>query len=228
MIQDNNIIWQGNEITNDEITRFINTYYKPLSGYLARLREEGERDEIPIILKSTEIYLNTLTGILRPKKILEIGTAIGYSAIYFATSCEDADVFTCEKDEEMYGEAYVNVKNSPCAKRIHTFLGDGEEIINSLYEKDERNFDLVFIDAAKSHYLRFFQSAMKLCRKGSVIISDNIFMHGMTVYYDMEKYRKHRQNVIKMRGYLDYICNEPKVDTSLLAVGDGIAVTVIK
>lgn len=222
----------GNRITNDEVTDFINDYYKPLSLEFDILRKYGEFHNVPIILKETENYLNTFLDLIKPKKILEIGTAIGYSALYFASKCKDAEVYTVEKDEAAYEEAkdiisnFIDVKNID--SKIYTFVGDGEEVIETLYKEGDKDFDLIFIDAAKSHYLRFFKAALNLSKKGTVIICDNVLMHGMTVYYDIEKYRKHRTNVKRMREFIDYIMESDSLETSLLAIGDGMSISIVK
>lgn len=216
------------KVTNDKVTEFLRGYYKPLNEDLARLRAYGEEHNVPIILKETELYLNTLLEMYKPKKILEIGTAIGYSSIYFASVCEDAEIYTIEKDEEVSKQAEANIQDFGLQSRITCLVGDGEEQIEELYRRGICDFDFVFIDAAKSHYTRFLQSSLSVCKVGAVILSDNIMQHGMTVYYDIEKYRKHRTNVRKMREYLDFVCSDKRLNTSLMAIGDGVALSIYK
>lgn len=216
------------KVTNDKVTAFLRSYYKPINDEMAELREYGEENNVPIILKETELYTNTLLELYRPKKILEIGTAIGYSSIYFATVCEDAEIYTIEKDPKIVKMAEENIAKFGLQSRITCLEGDGEEQIEELYRRGICDFDFVFIDAAKSHYTRFLQSALSVCKVGAVILSDNIMQHGMTVYYDIEKYRKHRTNVRKMREYVDFVCNDKRLNTSLMAIGDGVALSIYK
>ena len=213
-------------ILNEEVTAFINQYYKSPNGQLAEMREFAEKEIVPIILKETEIYLNTLLPMIKPKKILEVGTAIGYSAIYFAIMCPDAEIFTIEKSEEAYNIALKNIEDAGFSDRIHCFLGDGEEQIEKMREEGEENFDLVFLDAAKSHYRRFTDSAIKICKDKAVILSDNIMQHGMTAVEVFLQYRKHRTNIRRMREFVEYISTDSKFRTSVLSIGDGIAVSI--
>ena len=218
------VIGLGSRVTNDEVTDFIRGYYKPIDPYLSKIRAEGEANKVPIILKETENYLNTFLYMFKPKRILEVGTAIGYSAMYFAASIPEAEVYTIEKDEDMYIKAKENIEKSPWAERIHQYLGDGSEIMDQL----SPSFDLIFLDGAKSHYDRFTESGLRLCKSGSIIVADNVLMHGMTVYYNVEKYRKHRTNVKKMRGYLDSLLSDERMESSIMAIGDGLTVSIVK
>ncbi|MBR3756599.1 MAG: class I SAM-dependent methyltransferase, partial [Firmicutes bacterium] len=154
-------------ITNDKVTEYICRYYHPVNEDLAHLREIGERDNVPIILKETEMILTTLLNLKRPAKILEIGTAIGYSSIYFATVCPDAEVYTIEKNEQMLQAARHNIAESGLENRIHSLFGDGQEQIEKLASQGITGFDFVFIDAAKSHYRRFFDAAVSVSVPGA-------------------------------------------------------------
>lgn len=215
-------------ITNDLVTEYINGYYKPASESLAALREVGENDRVPIILKETEIWLNSLFALKKPVKILEIGTAIGYSSLYFADRCPDAEIYTIEKDEAAFLAAKHNIAAAGMTERIHSLLGDGQEQIEKLRDQGINGFDFIFIDAAKSHYKRFLLAALEVAAPGALIVSDNILQRGMTASSDYDKYKKHRTNMRKMREYVDYICTEPLLDTSLMSIGDGIAVSIYR
>lgn len=215
-------------ITNDDVTNYIHGYYKPLNQALMDLRLTGEKDRVPIIQRETEMYMNTVLKIYKPKKILEIGTAIGYSSSYFATICPDSEVFTIEKDEYAYNAANHNISELKLSDRIHTYLGDGQQIIDKFSDENITDFDLVFIDAAKSHYKRFMEAALKICQNGAIIISDNIFQRGMTVDSKYDLHDKHRTNIKKMREYVDFICCQREFDTSIMAIGDGLALTIYR
>lgn len=215
-------------ITNDIVTSYINGYYRPASEELSALREMGEADRVPIILKETESYLNTLLALTKPSKILEIGTAIGYSALYYAQKCPDAEIFTIEKDEAMIQAARHNIRAFGKEEQIHSLFGDGQEQIEKLRDLGETGFDFVFIDAAKSHYKRFLEAALSVCRPGAVIVSDNILQKAMTASDSYDPGHKHKTNIRKMREYVEYISNAGELTTSLLAVGDGIAVSIYR
>lgn len=215
-------------ITNDLITEYLNSYYRPASDELAELRAAGEADRVPIILRETEMYLNTLLALVRPVKILEIGTAIGYSALYYSEKCPNAEIYTIEKDEIMLRAARHNIEAFGRQQQVHSLFGDGQEQIEKLRDQNIRDFDFVFIDAAKSHYKRFLDGALSVCRPGAVIVSDNILQKGMTASDIYDVHQKHKTNIRRMREYVDYISFDLTLETSLLSVGDGIAVTIYR
>lgn len=215
-------------ITNDIVTEYLTGFYKPVNEELSTLREIGEKDRVPIILKETEMYLNTLLPLVKPKKILEVGTAIGYSALYYASVCPDAEIYTIEKDETALYAARHNISAAGKEGQIHTIFGDGQEQIEKLRDQGISGFDFVFIDAAKSHYKRFLDAALSVCCDGAVILSDNILQKAMTASDIYDPQNKHKTNIKRMREYLDYITNDKTLQTSLLSVGDGLAVTVYR
>lgn len=215
-------------ITNDLVTEYLNGFYRPVSEELALLRRIGEKDGVPIILKETETCLNLLLTLHHPSKILEVGTAIGYSALYYAERCPDAEIFTIEKDEAAFQAAKHNIDAAGKSSQIHCLLGDGQEQIEKLRDQGTNEFDFIFIDAAKSHYRRFLDAALTVSREGALIVSDNILQKAMTCSDTYDTQKKHKTNIRKMREYVDYISREPSLETSLLAVGDGLAVTVYR
>ncbi|MDD6043519.1 MAG: O-methyltransferase [Eubacteriaceae bacterium] len=215
-------------ITNELVENYITKYYRPVNESLEQLRLVGEKDHVPIIQRDTENVLNSYLKLKQPKRILEIGTAIGYSAIYFATVCKDSEVYTIEKDEIMRQAALNNFQESGLNDRIHSLFGDGQEQIEKLQDQGIKDFDFVFVDAAKSHYKRFLEAALKVCSNNALIISDNILMRGMTASDDFDEHRKHKTNIRKMREYIDFICTQEDLETSLLAVGDGLGITIYR
>lgn len=215
-------------ITNDLVTEYLNRFYSPLSEELGALRAMGEADRVPIILKETEQCLSFLLALKQPRKILEIGTAIGYSSIFFAHRCPEAEIYTVEKDEAAYQAAKHNVAAFRLTDRIHCFLGDGQEQVEKLRDRGADGFDFVFIDAAKSHYKRFLETALSVCARDALIVSDNILQKAMTVSDQYDPQKKHKTNVKKMREYVDYICRSRELETSLLSTGDGLAVSIFR
>ena len=210
------------------VTKYITDKYKPADDRLVPFRNVGERDRIPIILKETESFLSMLLKLSKPGKIFEIGTAIGYSAAFFAISCPDALVYTVEKDEYAFNAARANIRNAGVQDRVKLFLGDGQEIADKLRDDGDTGFDLVFIDAAKSHYRRFLDSVLDIVSDEAVIVSDNILEHGMTADEKFDPKNKHRTNIYGMRSYINYLCRDKHFDTTLMTIGDGMAVTMYK
>lgn len=217
-------------ITNDKVTEYINQYYEAVTEGLAELRKQSEQEKVPIILKETESFLKVFLGITKPERILEIGCAVGYSSMFFNAAC-GAEVVTIEKSDEMYEKAVSNIKKLGFSDKITVLKGDGEEVMKLLWEQtDSENdgFDLVFIDAAKSHYKRFLEAALPLCRKNAVIIADNVLFKARVVSDEYDPAGKHRTNVRKLREFTDFINNDDRFETSVIACGDGISVTRLK
>lgn len=214
-------------IINDKVTEYIDELYKPLTQDLEILRKKAEEENIPIILKDTETLLLNLIRISNPKRILEIGSAVGYSSSCFATIYEETEIVTIEYNEETYIKAINNIKKMGLSDKIKVYLGDGSEVIEKLYKEGCEPFDMVFIDAAKSHYKRFWDAAIKLCKQNSIIISDNVLMRAMTVSSEYDKRGRHKTNIRKMREYIQYINSLDYCQTSILPVGDGLAISVV-
>jgi predicted O-methyltransferase YrrM len=215
-------------IPSHELNReFIKDQYKPISPFLGDLRDTCRKEDIPLIRKDTEMILRFLAGLIKPENILEIGTAIGYSAILLAEACKEASIYTVEKDEAAFKRAEHNIISAGLDGRIHVLFGDGEEKIEELEESGfEKRFDLIFIDASKSHYKRFLQAALDLAEDRALIISDDIFQHGYTVSPDRDPKAKHATNRKRMLEYLDYITGTDYLETTLLETGDGLALSL--
>lgn len=214
-------------ITNDIVTEYINGFYQPASPELGTLRLEAEAEKVPIILKETESFLRVMLSITAPKRILEIGCAVGYSAMFF-TAVTGAQVVTIEKDPEMAAKASANIKRLGYEDKIRIVEGDGEEGVHALFEQGEEPFDMVFIDAAKSHYKRFLEASWKLCRPGTVVISDNVLFKARIASDIYDPTGKHKTNIKKMREYVEFITSDPRMETSIIACGDGVSVSKIK
>lgn len=213
-----------NNITNQKVSDFIDQLYKPFSKELAQLRDESELRKIPIITKDSETLLESLIRISKANDILEIGTAIGYSAIFFASCGENINVKSIEIRELSVEQARVNVEKFNLSDRITVINGDASHILQDLTTK----FDIVFIDAAKGQYKQFFDLCLKNTHKGSIIVSDNILYKGITASEDFLTGRRNKTIMRRMREYIEYITNLDFAHTSILPVGDGIGITIIK
>ena len=214
-------------ITNPQVTDYMNGFYKAASPELDALRRQAETDDVPIILKETEDYLNTLLAMVKPKRILEIGTAVGYSAAYFAVK-SGADVVTIEKGEDVHLTAKSNIEALGLTGQVRLYCGDGEEETMKLLEAGEESFDLVFIDAAKSHYKRFLDAALKLSHPGTVIVADNVLFQAKTVSDEYDPSGKHKTNIRRLREFIEYVYDHPALETSLTSCGDGLTISVVK
>lgn len=213
-------------ITNDKVTEYLDSYYQPLDEELAAFRARNEENGVPLILRETESYLAMMLKILKPRHILEIGTAYGYSAIFFARSCPDARITTIDRGQRMIPIATKNFEEWPEGERIDFRTGDAREILDDMiFNKDKDDlYDFVFIDAGKSHYKEFFDRAEQLCAPGTVIVCDNILMRGWIVDRSYEGGKRHRTNIKYMKQFIEYINEREDLTVSMLSSGDGLAV----
>lgn len=190
---------------------------------LERIKIKALEEHIPIIMDDT---LEVIEKVLRsnpPKRILEIGTAVGYSAMCFSDFLdENGKIDTIERDEQRIKEAKINIENVGVKEKINIYEGDAVEILPTLNEK----YDMVFIDAAKGKYPFFLHQALRMINKDGIIFADNILYKG----YVMSDYNKHKQRtaVRNLREYIKEVSENPDLETEILEVGDGLAISKIK
>ena len=187
------------------------------------IKEKALEDHIPIIMDDTlEVIEKTLSE-NKPKRILEIGAAVGYSAICFTEYLAEGGIIeTIERDEERIAEAKENFKRAEVADKVILHEGDAVEILPTLNEK----FDMVFIDAAKGKYPFFLKEALRMLDDNGIIFADNIIYKG----YVMSDYNKHKQRtaVRNLREYIKETTENPNLETEILEVGDGLAISKLK
>lgn len=212
-----------NEINNEKIVKYINDIYinNKVSEDVEKLRTYGEDNNIPIIHREVQEFIKTILKIYKPKKILEIGTAIGFSSIFFASNTPEASITTIELSDDMVEIASKNIIDYGFDDRIEILKGNALEIIPQLTDK----YDFVFIDAAKGQYIKFFELIEDKLSDKAVIISDNILFRGMVGDDDLVKRRK-ITIVKRLRKYLDLLVKKQDYTTSILQIGDGVALTV--
>lgn len=186
---------------------------------LKKIKELALENHIPIIMDDTLEVIEKILKEENPKRILEIGTAVGYSASCFVRVCPDVIVDTIELNEERYNEALVNLKNIGIENNVNVYLGNAVEILPTL----NNNYDIVFIDANKGKYPVFLQEAIRMINNNGLIIADNVLYKG----YVMSDYNKHKQRtaVRHLREYLKEATENEMLETEILEVGDGLAIT---
>lgn len=214
-------------ITNQKVTDYITAFYQPLNASLAELRKQSESDGIPLILRETEMLFRTILPMRPYKRVLEIGTAYGYSSLFFAHLMPECRITTVELSDTNYQIAKDNVWEQNMEDRIEIIHGDGISVLDRLIQEGNREqepFDLIFIDAAKSHYMEFFQRAEKICGDNGVIICDNILMKAFLVDPELDRKRRHRTSVKRMDDFLNYIFERKDLNASLLSCGDGLLI----
>ena len=188
---------------------------------LEEIKEYALERHIPIIMDDTlQVIINKMKD-RKVEKILEIGTAVGYSAICFSKLLEDGGkIDTIERDEEKIKEAKENIKIAKNNIKINILEGDAVEILPTLNEK----YDMIFIDAAKGKYPFFLKESLRLLDDNGVIFADNILYKG----YVMSDYNKHKQRtaVNHLREYIKLVTEDENLNTEILEVGDGLGITV--
>lgn len=187
------------------------------------IKEHAIERHIPIIMDDTLNVIEERLRVRRTNRILEIGTAVGYSAICFSEFLEPNGIIdTIERDEERIKEAKENIKIIDNNKKINIYEGDAVEILPTINEK----YDMIFIDAAKGKYPFFLEQALRLLKKDGIIFADNILYKG----YVMSDYNKHKQRtaVTHLREYIKLTTEDPQLNTEILEVGDGLAITTMK
>ena len=190
---------------------------------LERLKEKALEDHIPIIMDDTLQKIEEIIKECNPKRILEIGTAVGYSASCFAkVSNEECLIDTIELDEERANEAIKNIEVIGFSNRINVIKGNAVEILPNL--KDE--YDIIFIDANKGKYPVFLKEGIRLCKNGGYILADNVLYKG----YVMSDYNKHKQRtaVRHLREYIAEINENAFLESEILEIGDGLAISKVK
>lgn len=219
-------------ITNEKVTEYIERKYSPINQKLWRMRLDAENQYIPIVQRDVESMLINYLNILQPARILEVGTAIGYSAIIMSETVHDAKIVTLERSEDMFQAASENIKKFEKEANIEIRFGDAMDSLRAIKEQVKsgqmETFDFVFIDAGKSHYQDFWNEIIEMVHPGSVIFGDNILMRGMTVDNMFDPKDKHRTNIKRMREFIDMITGDERYQTALLPVGDGVTVSYIK
>lgn len=211
-------------IVPDYIEDYIRGLLPEETPFLERLRLIAETNHVPIIFPEVRNYLEILIQTHQIKSILEIGTAVGYSAGVFAHAMgKDGHVTTVERDDRMIVQARENIAKMGYEKRIRLIQGDAQETAASL----TGTFDMIFLDGGKGHYIHLLEDCLRLLKPGGLIVSDNVLYKGMIATNELVIRRK-ITIVKRMRKYLDAISHDPRLMTTVLPLGDGLAVSYKK
>ena len=189
---------------------------------IKEIEKYAEENNIPIMQKDGIEFLTKYIKENKIKNILEIGSAIGYSSIMMALVDNDIKVTTIERDKERYNLAVKNINEFNLNDRINIILGD------ALDTNIEGTYDLIFIDAAKSQYIKFFEKYELNLKQGGVIVTDNLSFHGLVEDESKTTNRNTKQLVRKIRKYIDYLKENTNYETQFYKLGDGIAISIKK
>ena len=213
-------------IVNERIVSYIHSLEKTNSEVLEKIEEQAHIDNVPIIRKEMESFLRVMLYIKKPKRILELGTAVGYSAILMSECIdEDGKITTIENYEKRIVEAKKNIELSGKGQIIELLEGDATEVMKTL---PSQQFDFVFMDAAKAQYIYFLPEVLRLMKKGAVLITDNVLQEGDLIESRLVVERRDRTIHKRMREYLEVVKNHEELETSIVPIGDGITISVKK
>ena len=211
-------------IVDQRYVDYINSLEKELPPYLEELEQYALQTEVPIIRKEMQSFLKTLLKMNKPKQILEVGTAIGFSALLMKEFMPaDGQITTIEKYEKRIPVARANFEAHGDG-RITLLEGDAMEILAGL----TGSYDMIFMDAAKGQYIHFMPDVLRLLAPGGVLLSDNVLQDGDIIQSRYAVTRRNRTIHTRMREYLYELKNNESLVTSIIPLGDGIALSVKK
>lgn len=205
-------------VVKDEIVEFMRHRQEQVTGSLKELENFARKENIPIIPHETVAYFRFLMGTIQPKNILEIGTAIGFSALLMANHAPNAKITTIDRNPEMIGFAKENFAKFDNRHQITLLEGDAVDVLSTLTE----TYDFVFMDSAKSKYIVFLPEILKHLEVGGVVVLDDIFQGGDIAKDIMEVRRGQRTIYRGLQRLFDATLNNPRLTASLVPLGDGI------
>lgn len=213
-------------IVDERIVTYMHSLEKKNNIVLEAIEQQAHVDGVPIIRKEMESFLRVMLAITKPKKILELGTAIGYSAILMSECLEkDGKIVTIENYEKRIVQAKENLLKAEKEQMIELLEGDAMEIMPTL---ESEQFDFVFMDAAKAQYINFLPEVLRLMKKGGILITDNVLQEGDIIQSKYVVRRRDRTIHKRMREYLEVIKNHEQLMTTIVPIGDGITMSVKK
>lgn len=211
-------------ITYDYITQYIRNTIPKTEGILKEMEDFAFKHHVPIVHPEVARLITVVAEMVSPSNILEIGTAIGYSAILLSQTLEPGGkIITIDRYEKMIKMARQNIKKANLEDTITIIEGDATQILPNL----EGQYDFIFIDAAKGKYLEFLPHCLRLAKAGGVIVSDNVLYKGMIASDELVVKRK-KTIVKRMRDYLTTISHHPQLESTIIPIGDGVAISYKK
>lgn len=210
-------------ITDERMSAFIDSFDTGLPQYLSDLREYALETNVPIVRPQMQNLMKVLLAMKKPMKILEVGTAIGFSALLMAEySPKECRITTIEKYEKRIPIARDNFKKYGRENQITLIEGDAIDVLKSL----DDTYDLIFMDAAKGQYINFLPDILRLLAKDGILLSDNVLQDGNVIESRFAVVRRDRTIHKRMREYLYELKNTPGLVTDILPVGDGVTISV--
>ena len=212
-------------ISDERITTYIHSLESPESGIIERIEQEALEQSVPIIRKETQSFLKVLMTAKKPRRVLEIGTAVGFSAILMCEYMpEDGHVTTIENYRRRIFAARENFRRAGVEGRVTLLEGDALDVMKTL----EGNYDFIFMDAAKGQYIHYLPEAMRLLEPGGMMMTDNVLQDGDVIESRFAVERRNRTINSRMREFLYELKHADCLQTSIIPLGDGVALSVKK
>lgn len=207
------------EIVANYVSEYIRSLEQSKEAVLIEIEEFAIKNKVPIIEVEVARFLEFLVMLKKPKRILEIGTAIGYSSIIMNRAYPDSNITTIEIDEKNFLKAKEFIKKASCEKNIDIIYADANDALDFITDK----YDMIFMDAAKGQYMSFFEKSIERLNQGGILISDNILFRGLVA---KEKNNIRRKNTIvrRLKEFLKIITNSDEFSTTIIPIDDGMAI----
>lgn len=209
---------------NDRTSDYLRHLLPEKETWETALEQQASDEGVPIMEPESMAFIKQIIRLKRPRAILEIGTAIGYSALQMHWTYPDADIVTIERDADRYAQAKAHIKTFEKEERIHIILGEALEVLGDL---NDYTFDVVLIDAAKGQYRRFFEQIEWLLNEQALVISDNVLFKGY-VTGEVNMNKRYKKLAEKINAFNTWLSGHTQYDTSIVPIGDGIAISLKK
>ena len=212
----------------------MNDYLRELliekNDFIREVRQHAESENVPILRADAAALMQTLTALKAPRRILEAGTAVGYSAILMADCCRDAtgkcyvNIDTVELDLDTARIAKDNIKKAGLDNNIRVIAGDAAEVLSCL--SADESYDMIFIDSAKSQYIEMYDDIKRLLKPGGLLVCDNVIFYGKIFDPPEVAPHKHRTIIANLRAFLEKLTSDDDYTTSIIETGDGMTISV--
>jgi predicted O-methyltransferase YrrM len=220
------IEYEKDAIVHPYITRYLREELAENSDFLRQMEAYAAEHEVPVVQPETAKFISCLSYMLRPKRILEVGCAIGYSAILMAQGlAEGGTIQTLEMNPEMVQTARRNIKQAGLEQTITVVEADAKEYMSCV--EGDGEFDYIFLDGPKAHYIYMLDDCVRLLRKGGILVADNVLYKGMTAENSLVIRRK-ITIVKRLRKFIAALTSRDDLETSVLPLGDGVTLSVKK
>ncbi|AEF93818.1 O-methyltransferase family 3 [Desulfotomaculum nigrificans CO-1-SRB] len=212
-------------IIQPEVQQYIRNLLPPRTGIFKEMEQEARDKIIPIVEPEVGHLLYWLALTKQSCRVLEIGTAIGYSTLWLARAVlpRGGQITTMEINRPRFEAAQRYFKKAGVADKIKLILGDARELLFELTEP----YDFIFLDAAKGKYIEFLDKCVELLQPGGIMVAEDVFMRGMVISGQIDK-RRNKTAVTRLRSYLEMVMEHPKLETIIIPVGDGVTISTRK